>query len=225
MKTFLIKLLQGTWSLLCNLAKKPAFWLCVAIVALMTICTIQHRNLVQKEQERVRLEDNQAAALLEVEKYRTENGELVASVQALSLKSEELGALIPKYEKEIKSLKIDLRNAKNLAHVETETTVDVTTPLQSEIPPAADEPEKEDEPAPPREFFWEDDWISISGKVYPDSVACSFVSKDTLALIAYYQKKRCLFAKGRKGKLIKYDVKTKNPHTDIKSVEYIEIIE
>lgn len=221
MKALFLKLAQGALSLF----KKPVFWLCVAIVTLLAICTTQHRNLAKKEQERARLENNQAAILLDMEKYRTENGELVASVQALSLKNEELGSLIPKYEKEIKALKIDLKNAKNLAHVGTETSVDITAPLQPETPPIQEDPEKDDGPVIPREFFWEDDWISISGKVYPDTVICSFVSRDTLALIAYYQKKRCLFSKGRKGKLIKYDVKTKNPHTDITAVEYIEIIE
>ena len=221
MNVFLTKALSG----LLALAKKPVFWLCLSIAALLAVCTIQHKSLSEKERERVRLEDNQSAILLDMEKYRTENGELVASVQALSLKSQELSALIPKYEKEIKSLKIDLKNAKNFAHVETETSVDIVTPLQPEDPADDDPVEEPEKPVTPREFSWNDEWISITGKVYPDTVICSFVSKDTLALIAYYQKRRCLFSKGRKGKLIKYDVKSKNPHTDIKGVEYIEIIE
>lgn len=206
----------------------PALWLSVLIIALVSICYIQHQSIAKTEKERVRLEDNQAALLLDVEKYRTENGELVASVQALSLKSEELGALIPKYEKEIKALKIDLKNAKNLAHVETVTSISVEAPLQQDTTHVADNgsaPEAPEVPFVPREFFWEDDWITIRGKVLQDTVICSFVNRDSLTLVAYYQKRKCLFSKGRKGKLIKYDVKTKNPHTDIKAVEYIELIE
>ena len=125
MSGVIAKILQG----LLALAKKPVFWLCAALAVLVAICTIQHRNLVQKEQERARMEDNQTALLSDMEKYRTENGELVASVQALTLKSDELSALIPKYEREIKALKIDLRNAKNMAHVETETSVGIMAPL------------------------------------------------------------------------------------------------
>ena len=233
MKAFLLKLLQGAWSLLCNLAKKPWFWLCVAIFALVTICTIQHRQLAQERQEAARLEDNQSALLLDMEKYRTENGELVASVQALTLKHDELSALIPQYEKEIKQLKIDLRNAKNIAHVETETSVDIIAPLVPETPPETISPAKDEDsqvpteeaPFVPREFVWEDDWITVAGKVYADTVVCSFVSRDSLMLVAHYAKRKCLFFKGRKGKLIKYDVKSKNPHTDIKGVEYIEVVE
>ena len=211
-----------------NILLKPAFWLILALIALAAVCAIQHKNLAQKEKERARLEDNQSALLLDMEKYRTENGELVASVQALTLKGEELGALIPKYEKEIRSLKIDLKNAKSIASVETETSISVAAPLQEVIQQQEEntpDPEEPVEQPGPREFFWEDDWITIQGKVYPDTVVCSFVNRDSLILVARYQKKRCLFSKGRKGKLIKFDVKTKNPHTDIKGVEYIELIE
>lgn len=211
-----------------NILLKPAFWLILALIALAAVCAIQHKNLAQKEKERARLEDNQSALLLDMEKYRTENGELVASVQALTLKGEELGALIPKYEKEIRSLKIDLKNAKSIASVETETSISVTAPLQEVIQQQEEntpDPEEPVEQPWPREFFWEDDWITIQGKVYPDTVVCSFVNRDSLILVARYQKKRCLFSKGRKGKLIKFDVKTKNPHTDIKGVKYIELIE
>lgn len=206
----------------------PALWLSILIIALVSICCIQHQSIARTEKERVRLEDNQAALLLDMEKYKTENGELVASVQALSLKSEELGALIPKYEKEIKALKIDLKNAKNLAHVETVTSISVEAPLQQDTTHVADsgsDPEAPEVPFVPREFFWEDDWITIRGRVLQDTVICSFVNRDSLTLVAYYQKRKCLFSRGRKGKLIKYDVKTKNPHTDIKAVEYIELIE
>ena len=206
----------------------PALWLSVLIIALVAICCIQHRRIAKNETERVRLEDNQAALLLDMEKYKTENGELVASVQALSLKSEELGSLIPKYEKEIKALKIDLKNAKSLAHVETVTSISVEAPLQQDTTHVADSgntPEAPEVPFVPREFFWEDDWITIRGRVLQDTVICSFVNRDSLTLVAYYQKRKCLFSRGRKGKLIKYDVKTKNPHTDIKAVEYIELIE
>ena len=76
-----------------------------------------------------------------------------------------------------------------------------------------------------RDFSWSDDWITVQGKVYPDTVVCTFVSRDSLMLVAHYAKKNCIFKRWRKGKLIKYDVKTKNPHTDIRSVEYIEVIE
>lgn len=211
-----------------NILLKPAFWLILALIALAAVCAIQHKNLAQKEKERARLEDNQSALLLDMEKYRTENGELVASVQALTLKGEELGALIPKYEKEIRSLKIDLKNAKSIASVKTETSISVAAPLQEVIQQPEEntpDPEEPVEQPGPREFFWEDDWITIRGKVYPDTVVCSVVNRDSLILVARYQKKRCLFSKGRKGKLIKFDVKTKNPHTDIKGVEYIELIE
>ena len=218
---------------LLGLLKKPVFWLCVALAIAVAILSIQHKKLAQAKEEAARYEENQTALLSDMEKYRTENGELVASVNALSLKAEELGVLIPKYEKEIKQLKIDLRNAKNIAHVSTETSVGIIAPLGPETPPETISPGKDepqdtipkDEPPMARDFSWSDDWITVQGKVYPDTVVCTFVSRDSLMLVAHYAKKNCIFKRWRKGKLIKYDVKTKNPHTDIKGVEYIEVIE
>lgn len=207
----------------------PFFWLCVALVALVAVCSIQHSKLVKTKEEAARLENNQTSLLSQVELYRTENGELAASVQSLSLKNAEIGALLPQYEKEIKQLRIDLRNAKNIAHVDTETSVDIVAPLEPADTITQDDGEeptpKEDIPTYPRDFSWSDDWITVTGKVYADTVVCSFVSRDSLLLVAHYAKRKCLFARGKKGKLIKYDVRTKNPHTDIKGVEYIEVIE
>lgn len=231
MGTFILKLLQGAWSALCGLVKKPVFWLCLALAIAVVVCCAQHSRITQDKQTLTRYEENQASLLGKIQYFRTENGELTASVQALTLKSDELTELIPKYEQEIKQLRIDLRNAKSLAHVSTETSVDITAPLEPAIPPSAQRPDNDtssttqNPPFIPREFSWSDQWISIRGKVYQDTVICSFLSIDSLTLIAHYKKKRCLFSKGRKGKLIKYDVKTKNPHTNITDVEYIELIE
>ena len=207
----------------------PAFWLCAVLIALAAVCTIQHKKLVQTKEEAARLEDNQTSLLSQVEYYRSENGELVASVQSLTMRNEEIGALIPQYEKELKSLKIELRNAKSIGHVETETKAEIVAPIQPGTGPEAGTPadgsnEPEDNPLP-REFSWSDDWLTVNGKIYPDTVVCSIFNRDSLLLVAHYAKRKCLFFKGRKGKLLKYDVKTKNPHTEIKGLEFIEVIE
>ncbi|MBR4228057.1 MAG: hypothetical protein IKR72_03040 [Bacteroidales bacterium] len=214
-----------------NLLLKPAFWLCAVLIALVVVCTIQHKKLVQTKEEAARLEDNQTSLLSQVEYYRSENGELVASVQSLTMRNEEIGALLPQYEKELKSLKIELRKAKSIAHVETETNAEIVAPIQpgtgpaEPVAPANEDKDKEKAPTYPREFSWSDDWLSVSGKIYPDTVVCSIVNRDSLLLVAHYAKRKCLFFKGRKGKLLKYDVKTKNPHTEIKGLEFIEVIE
>lgn len=211
--------------------KSPIFWLVTLLLALSITCTIQHKNIVQKGQEVARLESNQTSLLSQVEYYRTENGELVASVQALTLKKEEFESLMPKYEKEIKALKIELSNVRNISHVETETDVDIVAPVtspavvaDSSIVEAAEVPENEGQQEEyPKEFSWMDDWTEVRGKIYADSVSCSIVCRDSLVLVAHYAKKKCLFKK--KGKLIKYDVRSKNPHVKVIGAELIDVIE
>lgn len=210
--------------------KSPIFWLGALLLALAITCTIQHRNIVQKGQEVARLESNQTSLLSQVEYYRTENGELVASVQALTLKKEELESLMPKYEREIKALKIELSNVRNISNVETKMEVDIAAPVS---PPAAipassigeesELPEKEEPDTYPKEFSWRDDWTEVRGKIYADSVSCSIICRDSLVLVAHYAKKKCLFKK--KGKLIKYDVRSKNPHVKVMGAELIDVIE
>lgn len=221
MKTILIKLL-----------KSPVFWLSLAVIDLAITCSIQRRNITEKGKEVARLTGNQTTLLSQIEYHKSRNNELVASVQALTLKRDELAALIPAYESEIKSLKIELKNVRSISHIETEMNVDVTVPV-----PAVSVPEspvivpKTDESVPagekkqdyPIEFSWRDDWTEICGKIYADSVSCVVTSRDSLLLVSHYEKKKCLFK--RKGKLIKYDVRSKNPHVTIKGVELVDVIE
>lgn len=218
---------------LSGIVRKPVFWLCAALAVAIVLLYDEHTKLIQTRNDAARIKDNQAVLLGQMKRYRTENGELAASVSALSLKANELEDLIPKYVREISQLKVDLRNAKNMAHVSTETTVNIVAPLQPESPSEADSTAtdwkvvNDETKTPPagRDFSWSDEWVSVAGKVYPDTVVCTFVSIDSLLLVAHYQKRKCLFRKWRKGKLIKYDVTAKNPHTDIKSIEYIEVVE
>ena len=222
MKTILIKLL-----------KSPVFWLSLAVIGLAITCSIQRRDITEKGKEVARLECNQTTLLKDVEHYRGKNGELVTSVNALTLRKDELETLIPKYENEIRSLKIKLEDAKSIAHIETETNVEASIPIADQSVPAVVDsvlktpvsvpvPEQS-VPALPKEFYWKDDWTEISGKIYADSLSCSVTCRDSITLVAHYERKKCLFKK--KGKLIKYDVKSKNPHVTVKGIDVVELIE
>lgn len=213
-------------ALLLKLIKSPLFWLIAAVIVLGSVCSVQSARLKEVKAEASRLEDNQAALLGQIERYKTENGELAASVQAVTLKADELSSLIPAYESELKQLRIDLKNAKSLARLSTQTTAEIAAPLivrelKEDDAPASSESEQ----SAPRDFSWSDEWIAVSGKVYRDTVVCSFVSRDSLTLVAHYARRKCIFARWRKGKLVKYDVVSANPHTEIADVEYIEVVE
>ena len=216
-------------ALLLKLIKSPLFWLIAAVIVLGSVCSVQSARLKEVKAEASRLEDNQSALLGQIECYKTENGELAASVQAVTLKADELSSLIPAYESELKQLRIGLKNAKSLAHLSTQTTAEIAAPLivreLKEDDAPASSGQVQSAPRDSRDFSWSDEWISVSGKVYRDTVICSFVSRDSLTLVAHYAKRKCIFARWRKGKLVKYDVVSANPHTEIADVEYIEVVE
>lgn len=220
-------------AIILKVLKSPVFWLGALIIGLAITCSIQHKKLSEKGEEVARLECNQTTLLKDVEHYRSKNGELVTSVNALTLHKDELETLIPKYENEIRSLKIKLEDAKSIAHIETETNVEASIPIADQSVPASEDsvlktPEsvpspEQNVPAVPKEFYWKDDWTEISGKIYADSLSCSVTCRDSITLVAHYERRKCLFKK--KGKLIKYDVKSKNPHVTVKGVDVVELIE
>lgn len=213
-------------ALLLKLIKSPLFWLIAAVFVLGSVCSVQSARLKEVKAEASRLEDNQSALLGQIERYKTENGELAASVQAVTLKADELSALIPAYKSRLKQLRIDLKNAKSLAHLSTQITAEIAAPLiVKELKEDGAPASSEQEQSAPRDFSWSDEWITVSGKVYRDTVVCSFVSRDSLTLVAHYAKRKCIFARWRKGKLVKYDVVSANPHTEIANLEYIEVVE
>lgn len=214
-----------------KLLKSPALWLGLAVAGLAVTCAVQRGSISRKSEEAARLASNQAALLSQIEYHRSRNDELVASVRALTLRRDELSALIPGYEEEIRSLRIELDNVRSVSHVSTEMALGVTVPildftvpeLDFTVPKSGGSVPEEDDTVYPREFSWRDDWTEISGKIYADSLSCVVVSRDSLLLVAHYERRKCLFKK--KGRLIKYDVRSRNPHVTVTDLELVDVID
>ena len=225
MKDFLLRLLSSVKDGSLRLFKKPITWLIVALLIAATIIGIQARMISKNKAEISRLEANQEALLTEVQYYEDSNGDLVATVNALTLRRDELENLIPSYTREIHDLKLKLKNVKTVAHVAVETKADIQAPVSIVAPPEHQDIQSDaPKPAPetPHEFFWQDDWITVSGMIYADSLAALHVEhRDSLTLIAHKTKRRCC----RKPKIIKYDVQSKSPYTTVKDISYIELTE
>ena len=209
---------------LLKLFKKPVFWLCIALFLAIAVIYVQSRVISQKSDEISRLQANQEALLTDVQYYEDSNGNLVATVNALTLRRDELENLIPSYAAEIEDLKLKLKNVNTLAHVSMETKAEITTPT-IQLPPPTPLPaiERPDTlPPTPYHFAYEDSWISVTGIVYPDSTSnVQIECRDSLTLVAHKTKKRCC----RKSKIIKYDVLTQSPYSSITDLGYIELIE
>ena len=149
---------------------------------------------------------------------------MVATVNALTLRRDELENLIPSYAAEIEDLKLKLKNVNTLAHVSMETKAEIHTPTFQLPPPAPIPPMEHPDTLPPTpyQFNYEDTWITVTGTVYPDSTSnVQIECRDSLTLVAHRTKKRCC----RKSKIIKYDVTSSSPYSLITDLGYIELIE
>lgn len=224
MKDFLLHLLSSLKDGMLRLIKKPITWLIVALLIAVAVIGIQARMIQKNKAEISRLEANQEALLTEVQYYEDSNGDLVATVNALTLRRDELENLIPSYAAEIEDLKLKLKNVNTLAHVSMETKAEIHTPTFQLPPPAPMPPMEHPDTLPPTpyQFNYEDTWITVTGTVYPDSTSnVQIECRDSLTLVAHRTKKRCC----RKSKIIKYDVTSSSPYSLITDLGYIELIE
>ena len=209
---------------LLRLIKKPITWVILALILAIGVISIQAALIKKHKAEISRLEMNQEALLTDLQYYQDENGDMVARVNALTLRRDELETLIPRYTSEIETLKLKLKNVETLAHVSMETKAEVQTPTVTLQPPSIQkaEPDSPDPAVFPYTFTYNDDWLTITGTVFPDSLSNITVEcRDSLTLVAHKTKKRCC----RKSKIIKYDVQSKSPYSIIKDVSYVELIE
>ena len=215
-----------------NILKSPIFWIVILSISLIVSICLSRAIITKQEEEINRLEINQQTLIEQVEYYIDENGYQVATIQALSLKQAEFESLMPQYTNEIERLRIKIKNLQSVAHVSSKMSADINTPLVDYIPRAemevriqeiADSLEQTYNKNDIKYFQWDDGWLSISGNVSADSVMCNVTSRDSLTLIAHRERRRCLFK--RKGKIIRYDVKSANPHTIVDDIQYIEIVE
>lgn len=203
---------------------KPLVIALLALAAAAAIIVAQAVSIRKQKAETTRLQINQDALLSEVQTYQDKEENLVATVNALTLRRDELENLIPEYTREIDNLRIKLKDVQSTAHIAMKTVAR----LQATANPEQEHPLPPDPVTPqlpaetPGEFNYKDAWITVSGRVLNDSVVdLRIIHRDSLTLVAHRTKKKCL----RRSKIIKYDVLSNSPYTSITDVSYIELTE
>ena len=96
------------------------------ILCLGIFVALQGRNLARVKQEAARLDANQTALLTELQQERNTAGQLQSTVQALTLRRDELEGMLPAYERRLREMNIRLKDAQHLAQIATETAAAVT---------------------------------------------------------------------------------------------------
>lgn len=203
-----------------KLLKSPWLWLFLTIaIGTASIYWLVAKNNEQKE-EIVRLELNQQSLLGEVKYYTNEAEQLTASVQRITLRADELERLIPAYEKEVSALQLRISDLESIAHISTQTSATVEATVEPYVPPDTVELLAD---KMPQSFHYADSWLRVDGSILAGKVECNIKVVDSLVLVAHRKPKYFLWWKVCKGKIVDYDVISKNPYTTITSLEYIEV--
>ena len=198
-----------------SIFKSGYFWLVLAIVVLGATLAWSFDRNAKIEANAARLAANQETLLGQVEYYESENGELVASVQALTMQRDEFEELLVAERKKVQSLGIRIKDLESMGEVDTKTDVTIEAPI---LPPDTiyiNEPIV-------GTFEWHDPWVRVVGELHLESVKAQINITDTITIIAHRKPKgwwifRC------KGKITRYDAVSANPHTTINHIEYVEL--
>lgn len=177
-------------------------YLIIACLLLISVTGFLYNKVARQKAEIERLDTNIEAINSEAVRFKTKAGKDAETVQALSLKRNELELFNSRLTKQVDDLRIKLRDVKAAHAIETVTRVDTVVVT-----------EKTDVPNQYK-FSYDDNWNKISGVVSPDSTKLEFSSMDTLDVISHVKQKRFLFFRIGKPK-IRTTVTNQNPKSTI----------
>lgn len=180
---------------------------------LLIVCTA---ILYRTHNEVARLRNNNEALTGETKLYKSRLGESAASALALQLELDEYRAQHASDMKQIKALKVRLRQVESVATAATQSEIEAKAPLRDTI---ITERLVTDTLSL---FRWSDRWVNIEGVIRDKCVECHIQSVDTLRQVIHRVPHRFLFF--RYGtKAIRQEITSSNPHTRIVYAEYIEL--
>ena len=173
------------------------------------------------QEENKRLTNNQTVLLDSMQTYKVADSLNVAKINVLELSLSDY----KKYREEdaalIKKLKADKLSA--ATSINTTTTTDIKTPVKDSII-------YKDRVVPidtVKQINYDSKWTSVRGYLANDTINLNIVNREELLIAESFVKKRFIGIKlpiwlfGYKTKSV--DVVSKNPNTEIKNLEYIQI--
>lgn len=189
------------------------------ILCLGIFAAIQGTQLARSKKETARLDANQTALLTELQQERNAAGELQSTVRALTLRRDELEAMLPAYERRLREMNVRLKDAQHLAQIATETAAQVTARPDTVIKYVQGVPVID---TAARRFRFFDEWIEAEISLCDTGAALRLHVHDSLTVVAHKERRRCLF---RRPKVKYYTAVSANPYTTVTGISYIELTE
>lgn len=200
--------------------KKYLIWAAI-ILAVAAAFWVQHVKIKRLTEERDRYRSNTEILLQDVRTYQTKDSLNAAKVGVLELKLSEFERYRADDAALIKTLQVKNRELEALTSAQSQTIIDLRGTVRDSLV-YVDRVVVDTL----RCITAADKWFSFDGCVNrKNEFTGTFVNRDSILVAATVQYKRFLgfLWKTKKIKNREIDVVSKNPHTKIMGVEYIEI--
>lgn len=188
-----------------------------AIVALV----VQHGKIKHLRAERDTYQTNTRVLMEDVRRYQTRDSLNVATIGVLELKLSEFKKYRAEDAELIKSLKVKNRDLEAVTTAQMQTITDLRAELKDSIVYLPGDTVERVVKC----IEYRDRYLDVVGCVIDNVFSGEVVSRDSLTIVNTVQYKRFwgFLWKTKKVKNRQIDVVSKNPHTQIMGVEYIEI--
>lgn len=193
----------------------------LAVAAVVTIW-VQRSRINQLTGERDKYRTNTETLLQDVSRYQTKDSLNAAKVGVLELKLSEFEKYRASDAELIKTLQTKNRELEAVTTAQMETITQLRGTVRDSIVYLPGDTTK----TVLKCVDISDPWFSLNGITTPDGTfSGTFVNRDSILIVATVQYKRFLnfLWKTNKVKNREIDIISKNPHTKIIGVEYIEI--
>ena len=203
--------------------KKYLIWAAIAmVVAAVATIWVQRTKIEKLTDERNRYRGNTETLLQDVETYKTKDSLNAAKVGVLELKLSEFEKYRASDAELIKTLQTKNRELEAVTTAQMETITKLRGTVRDSIVYLPGDTTT----TVLKCVDISDPWFSLKGCTTPDGeFTGTFVNRDSILVAATVQYKRFLgfLWKTKKIKNREIDVISRNPHTKIMGVEYIEI--
>lgn len=188
-----------------------------AIVALI----VQHSKIKHLRAERDTYQTNAQVLMEDVKRYQTRDSLNVATIGVLELKLSEFKKYRAEDAELIKSLKIKNRDLEAVTTAQMQTISELRAELKDSIVYLPGDTVERVVKC----IEYRDRYLDVVGCIVDNVFSGEVVSRDSLTIVNTVQYKRFwgFLWKTKKVKNRQIDVVSKNPHTQIMGVEYIEI--
>lgn len=203
--------------------KKYLIWAAIAmVVAAVATIWVQRTKIEKLTDERNRYRGNTETLLQDVETYKTKDSLNAAKVGVLELKLSEFERYRASDVELIKNLQTKNRELEAVTTAQMETISQLRGTVRDSIVYLPGDTTT----TVLKCVDISDPWFSLKGCTTPDGTfSGTFVNRDSILIVATVQYKRFLnfLWKTNKVKNREIDIISRNPHTKIMGVEYIEI--